>query len=97
MKRYFATVVASQQAEFNAALKAGDAASQSVEYDRLPPDEIIGRYCCRPSEVVGTASEKVVLKIDTSMPRKQFRKLPGLRRVRTTPTYSRFHPGVTFC
>jgi len=97
MNQYFATVEAAQQVEFTAALKAGDAAAQLAEHDRLPPDQVIGRYCCRPPEVLGVASEKVVLMINTSMPRKQFRKLPGLRRVRTTPDYHRRHPGHTFC
>jgi hypothetical protein len=97
MKQYFATVEARQQAEFNAALKAADNAATIVEHDRLPQDEVIGRYCCREPEVLFTASEKVVLLCGTTITRKAFRHLPGLVRVRTTPTYRRRHPGHTFC
>lgn len=95
MKIYFATVEASSRVEFEAAIKALDIDSRLYSYDRLESQEITTyRSYVDAVATVGIASEKVVLMVRTTVSRKKFRKLPGLVRVRTTPTYRRRHPAV---
>lgn len=97
MKTYYFTVSSALAKPFEAAVMAADPEAKSAVYDILPECPIELHYCCRPSRTHGTASQKTVYIVNTVITRKLCKKFPGVHRIRTTPTYSRYHPGIMIC
>ena len=66
----------------------------------LPPDEVVGTYCCQEPQVIGHVPERYVFKVNTDLPRKAVKGAAGVHRVRAVlpvPFPHMYHPSVRVC